>query len=100
MDDLAKRVIYKWEAGGKKPMLVGKPGCGKTAFMNCLADKLGVKIRVLNLSTFEGVDANGMPYINPETKELNISKPFWLEGLKEGDILFVSGSNIESMNIN
>lgn len=85
MDDLATRIIYKWEAGGKKPMLVGKPGCGKTAFMNYLADRLGVKIRVINLSTFEGVDANGMPYIN--NGEINISKPWWLKDLKDGDIL-------------
>ena len=28
MEDLAQRIIYKWNAGGKKPMLVGKPGCG------------------------------------------------------------------------
>ena len=33
MDDLAKRIVYKWKAGGKKPMLVGKPGCGKTEFV-------------------------------------------------------------------
>lgn len=89
MDDLATRIIYKWEADGKKPMLVSTPGKGKTAFVNYLANKLGVNIRAINTSTFEGVDANGMPYINPDTHELNISKPFWLEGLKEGDVLFL-----------
>lgn len=89
MEDLAKRIIYKWEAGGKKPMLVSTPGKGKTAFVNYLANKLGVNIKAINTSTFEGVDANGMPYIDPETHQLNISKPFWLEGLKEGDILFL-----------
>ena len=86
MDDLAKRIIYKWEAGGKKPMLVSTPGKGKTAFVNYLGKKLGVNVKAINTSTFEGVDANGMPYINPDTHELNISKAFWLEGLKEGDI--------------
>lgn len=89
MDDLATRIIYKWEAGGKKPMLVSTPGKGKTAFVNYLGKKLGVNVKAINTSTFEGVDANGMPYINPGTHELEISKPFWLEGLKEGDILFL-----------
>ena len=89
MEDLAKRIIYKWEAGGKKPMLVSTPGKGKTAFVNYLGEKLGVNVKAINTSTFEGVDANGMPYINQDTKELQISKPFWLEGLKEGDVLFL-----------
>ena len=89
MEELAQRIIYKWNAGGKKPMLVSTPGKGKTAFVNYLGEKLGVKVKAINTSTFEGVDANGMPYINPETKELTISKPFWLEDVKEGDILFL-----------
>lgn len=89
MEELAQRIIYKWNAGGKKPMLVSTPGKGKTAFVNYLGKKLGVKVKAINTSTFEGVDANGMPYINPETKELTISKPFWLEDVKEGDILFL-----------
>lgn len=89
MDELSKRIIYKWQAGGKKPMLVSTPGKGKTAFVNYMGEKLGVHVKAINTSTFEGVDANGMPYINPDTHELNISKPFWLEGLKEGDILFL-----------
>ena len=89
MDELAQRIIYKWEAGGKKPMLVSTPGKGKTAFVNYLGEKLGVNVKAINTSTFEGVDANGMPYINQETHELTISKPFWLEDVKEGDILFL-----------
>ena len=87
MEDLAQRIIYKWNAGGKKPMLVSTPGKGKTAFVNYLGEKLGVKVKAINTSTFEGVDANGMPYLNDG--KLNISKPFWLEDLKEGDILFL-----------
>lgn len=87
MDELATRIIYKWQADGKKPMLVSTPGKGKTAFVNYLAKKLNVNIKAINTSTFEGVDANGMPYLSDG--KLNISKPFWLEGLKDGDILFL-----------
>lgn len=89
MDGLAQRIIYKWQADGKKPMLVSTPGKGKTAFVNHLADTLHVNIKAINTSTFEGVDANGMPYIDPDTHKLNISKPFWLEDLQDGDILFL-----------
>ena len=56
MEDLATRIEYKWNAGGKKPMLVGKPGCGKTAFVNYMGEKLGVQVKAINTSTFEGVD--------------------------------------------
>ena len=94
MEDLAKRIIYKWEAGGKKPMLVGKPGCGKTAFVHYLGEKLGVKVHVFNLSTFEAVDMNGMPYLNPETHKLNISDPYFVEDTKDGDIWFFDETNL------
>lgn len=88
MDTLTQRIIYKWEADSKKPMLCGRPGCGKTAFVNHIAKTLGVKCRAINLSTFEGIDANGMPYLNGQ-HELTVSRPFWLEGLQDGDILFL-----------
>lgn len=94
MEDLAKRIIYKWDAGGKKPMLVGKPGCGKTAFVKYLAEKLGVKLVILNLSTFEASDMNGIPYIDPETHEAKWSDPSWAKDLKDGDIVFLDETNL------
>lgn len=87
MEEYKKRVLAKWQAGGKKPMLVGHQGVGKTAFINALAKDLGVECKVINTSTFEGIDANGMPYL--VNGELKISLPFWLEGLKDGDVLFL-----------
>lgn len=87
MDNYKKRVMAKWVAGGKKPMLVGHQGVGKTAFVNALAKELGVACKVINTSTFEGIDANGMPYL--VDGELKISLPFWLEGLEDGDVLFL-----------
>lgn len=76
-NELAQRVIKKWEAGGKKPMLVGKPGCGKTAFVHYLAEKMGADLIVLNLSTMEASDLNGIPYLDQETHEMKWSTPFW-----------------------
>ena len=85
MEDLAKRIIYKWEAGGKKPMLVGKPGCGKTAFVTYLANKIGAELIVLNLATFEASDMNGIPYLDPETHEMKWGDPFFVKQVIEND---------------
>ncbi len=77
MEELSQRIIYKWQAGGKKPMLVGKPGCGKTAFVKYLADKMDAELLILNLSTFEAMDMNGMPYLDPLNHDMLFSLPFW-----------------------
>ena len=94
MEDLAKRIIYKWDAGGKKPMLVGKPGCGKTEFVKYLANKLGVKLVILNLSTMEASDINGIPYLDQTTHKMLWSDPSWAEELKDGDIVFTDETNL------
>lgn len=87
MDELLLNVEILWETGGKKPLLVGRPGVGKTAFVNKMGEELGVVVKVINTASFEGIDANGMPYLMKD--ELKISLPFWLEGLVDGDILFL-----------
>lgn len=99
MDDLAQRIIYKWQAGGKKPMLVGKPGCGKTAFVHYLGEKLGVTVHVFNLSTFEAVDMNGMPYLDPETHKINFSETILMKDTKPGDIWFFDETNLASSEV-
>lgn len=87
MDNMKRNIKILWATGGKKPMLVGRAGCGKTAMVNGLGEELGVKVKAINTASFEGIDANGLPYIKDGT--LEISKPFWLEGLVDGDILFL-----------
>lgn len=94
MEELSKRIIYKWDAGGKKPMLVGKPGCGKTEFVKYLANKLGVRLTIINLSTMEASDMNGIPYLDTETHEMKFSDPFWLKDLQDGDIVFMDETNL------
>ena len=100
MEELAQRIIYKWNIGGKKPMLVGKPGCGKTAFVNYLADKIGADLIVLNLSTFEASDMNGIPYLDNETHEMKWSDPFFvkriIENAKQGKktVVFTDEANL------
>lgn len=87
MDSMKRNIRILWATGGKKPMLVGRAGAGKTAVVNALGDELGVKVKAINTASFEGIDANGLPYIKEGV--LEISKPFWLEGLADGDILFL-----------
>lgn len=94
MEELAQRIIYKWETGTKRPLLIAGPGAGKTAFVNSLADRLGVNIRTINLSTFEEIDMNGMPYIDPTTHTIKVTRPAFLEGLQDGDILFCDEVNL------
>lgn len=96
MEELTKRIIYKWEADTKTPLLLASPGSGKTAYVNYLANKLGVGIRTVNLSTFEEIDMNGMPYIDPDTHKIKVTKPAFIEGMKDGDILFFDEVNLAS----
>lgn len=76
------------------PVLLARPGSGKTAFVSHLADALGVGLHVINLSTFEAVDLNGMPYIDPETHDINMSKPWFAKNVKPDDILFFDELNL------
>lgn len=105
MNDLAKRIVYKWNTGGKKPMLVGKPGCGKTAFVEQLAKDVGAELIVLNLSTFEASDMNGIPYLDPETHEMKFSDPFFVKQIIENDkkgkmtIVFTDETNLATSEV-
>lgn len=94
MDELTKRTLYKWNAGGKAPLYLARPGSGKTAFVIDLAKRLGVGIHIINLATFEAVDLNGMPYIDPDTHEINMSKPWFAKDVKSGDIIFMDEVNL------
>lgn len=94
MEDLTTRIQYKWEAGTKCPLLLATPGAGKSSFVMAMAEKMGVRCRVINLASFEEVDMNGIPYVDPKTSKLTISDPYWLEGLEDGDIVFFDEVNL------
>ena len=75
MEDLEKLIKMVWASEGKTPVLVGEPGCGKTTTVNALAEKDGAYLKVLNLSSFEAIDMNGMPFV--DNGELKVSDPAW-----------------------
>lgn len=80
MEDIVKVIKMLWQAEGKMPVLVGEPGCGKTTLMNALAKEDGAPIKVLNLSSFEAIDMNGMPYLDKEG-HLQTSVPGWYQSI-------------------
>ena len=94
MEELSQRIIYKWNSSTKTPLLIASPGMGKTAFIHALADKLGVKCRVINVSTLEEIDMNGMPYIDPDTHTIKTTQPAFIQGLTDGDILAFDEVNL------
>lgn len=75
MEDLEKLIKMVWASEGKTPVLVGEPGCGKTTTVNALAEKDGAFLKVLNLSSFEAIDMNGMPFV--DNGQLKVSDPAW-----------------------
>lgn len=75
MNDLEKLIKMVWASEGKMPVLVGEPGCGKTTTVNAMAEKDGAYLKVLNLSSFEAIDMNGMPYV--VEGKLHLSDPAW-----------------------
>lgn len=75
MNDLETLIKMVWASEGKMPVLVGEPGCGKTTTVNAMAEKDGAYLKVLNLSSFEAIDMNGMPYV--VDGKLHVSDPAW-----------------------
>ena len=82
-----------------------KPGCGKTAFVKHLADKMGADLIVINMSTFEASDMNGIPYLDQETHEMKWSLPFWakqaIESHDKGKkiIVFLDETNLAQSEV-
>ena len=99
MEMYAERIIKKWQAGGKTPVLVARPGAGKTAFVEYLAKKLNTNLHVYNLATFEAVDLNGIPYLDQDTHAPRMSVPAFAADLKDGDIIFWDEVNLANAEV-
>ena len=70
---------------------IGDPGIGKTAAIEAFAEQIGVPLIVIIGSTREPADITGLPYINPETKEVHYSPDPAIRALLECEkgILFL-----------
>jgi len=66
--------LLQWWYGANIPLhVVGAPGVGKTAAIETHAKQRGVPIVVIIGSTREPADITGLPYIDPETKQVHYS---------------------------
>lgn len=92
---------YSIEIQGRNKTYIIEDGwivhnCGKTAFVEYLAQKLNTTAHIINLASFEEVDMNGMPYIDPDTHEVRLTVPAFAKDLKPGDIIFFDETNLAS----
>ena len=68
-----KRLLNWWYTTNVPLHLEGEPGVGKTSAIENHAAELGVPLMVIIGSTREPADITGLPYIDPETKEVRYS---------------------------
>jgi hypothetical protein len=71
------------------PHLVGPPGCGKSTYVEQLADLLGVQLHLINVSRLSPLDVEGvlMPHTVDDQMILKMLPATYWSSLKEGDIL-------------
>lgn len=73
------------------PHLFGPPGCGKSTVVEQLAELLGVKLHIINVSRLSPLDVEGvqMPHGTGEEMVLRmLPATFWTQ-LREGDIVLL-----------
>jgi len=73
------------------PHLVGPPGCGKSTYVEQLADLLNVELHVINVSRLSPLEIEGvqMPHGLGEDMALKMLPATFWTSLKEGDILLM-----------
>ena len=71
------------------PHLVGPPGCGKSTYVQQLADLLGVELHIINVSRLSPLDVEGvqMPHGLGDDMILKMLPATYWSTLKDGDIL-------------
>jgi hypothetical protein len=91
LEKLMKLYVFGMEYDVRSPMphLVGPPGCGKSTYVEQLADLLGVDLHLINVSRLSPLDVEGvqMPHgIGDEMALRMLPATFWTS-LKDGDII-------------
>jgi len=73
------------------PHLVGPPGCGKSTYVEQLADLLGVQLHIINVSRLSPLEIEGvqMPHGTGEDMVLRMLPATFWTSLREGDILLM-----------
>jgi AAA domain (dynein-related subfamily) len=73
------------------PHLVGPPGCGKSSYVEQLADLLEVDLHIINVSRLSPLEIEGvqMPHGVGEDMHLRMLPATFWTSLKEGDVLLL-----------
>lgn len=76
---------------GVVPHLVGPPGCGKSTVVQQLADMVGVRLHIINVSRLSPLEVEGlqMPTTIDGQARLEMLPAIFWTSLKEGDVLML-----------
>jgi energy-coupling factor transporter ATP-binding protein EcfA2 len=93
LEKLMKAYVMSMAYDVRSPMvhLVGPPGCGKSTFVEQLADLLGVQLHIINVSRLSPLEVEGvqMPHGVGEDMLLKMLPATYWSTLREGDILLM-----------
>lgn len=99
----AIQLLERCMAVGRPAMLWGPPGIGKSDIVAGIGRKQKRPVIDLRLLLMEPTDLKGIPYYNPESKEMRWAKPTELPGEKEVDlhnaILFLDEINAAPQSV-
>jgi len=86
-------VLSAQRSTGIVPLIIGKPGNGKSSFVNQLAVANGGAAHVLSVSRLMPEDINGMPCLSVDRSSYSYANPAWATGLGPDDFLFLDEVN-------
>jgi hypothetical protein len=84
------------------PLLVSKPGLGKTSVVEQIAEEEGYHLFTIPLASYDAGEIAGFPMLDKENKVYNRARPFWLDTPLDGVVMlfFDEISQAPTANIN
>lgn len=84
------------------PMLVSKPGIGKTSIIEAICDEHEYHLMTIPLASYDSGEIAGFPMLNKEEKTYDRAKPFWLKTPEDKPVVlfFDEISQAPTANVN
>lgn len=79
-----------------KPIIWGKPGLGKTAMCDQVAERLNLILYVINAPIYESVDLRGIPWRDPQSNLTHWALPSFLPPMGSTDAYLVVWDELAS----
>ena len=93
LEKLLRLYVMSMEQDVRSPMvhIVGPPGCGKSTFVEQLAELVGKELHILNVSRLSPLETEGVqfPHGTGDDMLLKMLPATYWTSLKDGDILFL-----------